>query len=91
MIAAVVVAGLYVWVMDPILHFTQPPGIDLSDKESYLVVDKYEQDPDVQPSVNLTVVFPAYNEVNILSYYNQLSFGDDFGLFSAGISFGKQY
>lgn len=63
MIAVVVIAGLYVWIMDPILHFTQSPGIDLNNKDSYLVVDKYEQDPDVQPGVNLTVVFPAYNEV----------------------------
>eukprot|EP01033_Poteriospumella_lacustris_P000542 gene542-367_t len=62
MIAVVVIAGLYVWIMDPILHFTQSPGIDLNNKDSYLVVDKYEQDPDVQPGVNLTVVFPAYNE-----------------------------
>ncbi len=62
-LGVVLLAGLTIWVMDPILHFTHHPGFDLSDSENYLVVDKYEEDPSMQPSVNFTIIFPSYNEV----------------------------
>lgn len=61
-LGVVLFAGLTIWVMDPILHFTHHPGFDLSDSENYLVVDKYEEDPSMQPSVNFTIIFPSYNE-----------------------------
>lgn len=56
-------AGLYVWIMDPILHFTQDPGPDLSSSDNYVVVDKYNSDSTLQLSVNFSLIFPAYNEV----------------------------
>jgi dolichyl-phosphate beta-glucosyltransferase len=75
--------GLYVWILDPILHFTHSPGPDLSNSDNYLVVDKYEDDPALQPSVNFTIIFPAYNEEYRLgrNIEGAIHFLDDFCLY----------
>lgn len=86
--------ALYIWIMDPIMHFTSPPGPDLSSTESYLVVDKYDNDPSLQPSVNFTVIFPAYNEVKAYFIKENKALNIIFIFFlltSLGKSFRAQY
>jgi dolichyl-phosphate beta-glucosyltransferase len=48
--------------MDPVHNFSEKRLIDLNNPHNLKLVDQYEDNPDLVPKVDVSIIFPAFNE-----------------------------